>query len=119
MGYGYYLVSDYTYGGTRPGGYYVLATCDRRGCENEIDRGLGFLCGSQPHGPLDAADGCGRYHCSDHDSYVGPRGGCSHRGKKAWGRTLSCMKPNENGFIVCTTRAGHSEPHGWEPGGSE
>jgi hypothetical protein len=118
MGYGFYTVSAWDARrpsiGTRPAGYMVLATCDKRGCHEEIDRGLSYLCGDDPHGPMDDAPGCGRYFCGKHSTFVGPRGGCPHRGKRAWGRTLSCMVSNVDGSIVCLDRAGHDTPHAWE-----
>lgn len=65
-------------------GYGIGATCDRRGCDAEIDRGLGYCCGPMHGG---GEGGCGRYYCGEHLWFVGPRGGCHHRGKKAWGKT--------------------------------
>lgn len=110
MGYGYYTVGR----AHRPAGYMVNATCDRRGCGEEIDRGLAYLCGETPHDEWDDAPGCGRYYCEDHRGWVGPRGGCRHRGSKAWGRTLSDLVPNPDGTIVCCDPIGHTGPHGWE-----
>ena len=108
MGYGYYEA------GGRPCGYMVLATCDKRGCEAEIDRGLGYLCGTEPGWPYENGVGCQRYYCGDHLSFVGPRGGCSHpRSYGAWGRTLSDMVPNADGSIVCLDPVGHDGPHAW------
>jgi hypothetical protein len=107
MGYGYYTVD-----GVRPAGYMVAATCDKRGCDAEIDRGLGYLCGSEP-GQFHGEGGCGRYYCEDHLGFVGERGGCPHpRGFRYWGRTLACMKPNRDGSVVCLNRAGHAGRHG-------
>ncbi len=108
MGYGFYFLDD-----GRPAGYMVEATCDRRGCNAEIDRGLGCICGDAPHGPFDDEPGCGRYYCDRHLDAPGPRGGCIHRGKKAWGRTLACMVAREeDGWkTYCTNRAGHVGPH--------
>ncbi len=63
MGYASYTLPD-----GREGGYAVDATCDLDGCEAEIDRGLGYLCGSVPGGhPF----GCGKYFCSAHLYYGG------------------------------------------------
>lgn len=110
MGYGYYTVYP-----ERPGGYMVLATCDKRGCDAEIDRGLGFLCGANPHGPWSDEPGCGRYYCEDHIGWVGPRGGCPHSRNRVvrWGRTLSCMALNPDGNVVCLDREGHATEHAW------
>lgn len=109
MGYGFYIL------GGRAKGYMVLATCDRRGCRADIDRGLGFLCGDSPHELYSDDPGCGRYYCDKHLGYVGPRGGCFHRGKIAWGQNLSCMAESVAvlGYI-CLYREGHSGPHGWD-----
>ena len=44
-------------------GYGVEAGCDEPGCDEKIDRGLGYCCG----GMHDGGDhGCGEYFCSDH-----------------------------------------------------
>lgn len=47
-------------------GYGVPAQCDFPGCEEEIDRGLGYVCGSEPYG---GDRGCGLYFCSKHRTY--------------------------------------------------
>lgn len=44
-------------------GYGVKALCDHPDCTEVIDRGLGYLCGSEPGGE---EDGCGRYFCGMH-----------------------------------------------------
>lgn len=44
-------------------GYGVPATCDFPGCGAEIDRGLSFVCGSDPMG---GEYGCGLYFCGIH-----------------------------------------------------
>lgn len=47
-------------------GYGVPAWCDFPGCNEEIDRGLSYVCCSQePHG----GDGCGLYFCEKHHPY--------------------------------------------------
>lgn len=44
-------------------GYGVPAVCDHPGCNNQIDRGLSYVCSnSEPYG----GDGCGLYFCSLH-----------------------------------------------------
>ncbi len=118
MGYGFYTVAGYAPDfKSRPAGYYVLATCDARGCDAEIDRGLGCLCGDTPHGPFDDARGCGRYYCESHLGWVGPRGGCAHRGSKfAWGHVRSDLVPNTDGTVVCCDPVGHGGPHAWDEG---
>lgn len=45
-------------------GYGVDAQCEHPDCSEEIDRGLGWLCGSM-HG--DPEDGCGGYFCGNHE----------------------------------------------------
>lgn len=47
----------------RPIGYGVEATCDAEGCEEKIDRGLGYACGGM-HGQNEV--GCDRYFCPKH-----------------------------------------------------
>jgi len=101
MGYGYYMMDG------RPSGYLVQATCDRRDCNVEIDRGLGWKCGQAEDGR-----GCGLYFCAAHLGWAGPRGGCPHRGGP-WGRNLSCMAESPDRTIVCCDRAGHETPHAW------
>lgn len=44
-------------------GYGVPATCDRPGCGESIDRGLEYVCGSDPRG---GEKGCGLYFCEAH-----------------------------------------------------
>ncbi len=44
-------------------GYGVPATCDHPACGKEIDRGLSYVCGSDP---LGGDHGCGLYFCGDH-----------------------------------------------------
>lgn len=58
MGYAHY---DTPLG---PAGYAVEDICHKEGCSEEIDRGLGFLCGNTP-GQADEY-GCGRWFCGDH-----------------------------------------------------
>lgn len=44
-------------------GYGVPATCDHPGCNAEIDRGLSYVCGSEPYG---GEHGCGLHFCGSH-----------------------------------------------------
>lgn len=44
-------------------GYGVPAVCDHPRCNEEIDRGLSFVCGSEPYG---GDRGCGLYFCGGH-----------------------------------------------------
>lgn len=44
-------------------GYGVSALCDQPGCSEEIDRGLGYVCGGQPYG---GQYGCGLFFCGQH-----------------------------------------------------
>jgi len=44
-------------------GYGVPAVCDHPDCNEEIDRGLSFVCGGEPYG---GDRGCGLYFCSAH-----------------------------------------------------
>ena len=44
-------------------GYGVPASCDFPGCAEQIDRGLGYVCGGEPYG---GEDGCGLYFCGTH-----------------------------------------------------
>ncbi len=45
-------------------GYGVEDTCHEEGCEEQIDRGLDFLCGDQPG--YASYPGCGRWFCGQH-----------------------------------------------------
>lgn len=49
----------------RPIGYGHEATCDHPGCENKIDRGLGYVCGVM-HGSDEYS--CDKYFCEEHRS---------------------------------------------------
>lgn len=44
-------------------GYGVPAYCDHPDCNEEIDRGLSYVCGGEPYG---GDRGCGLYFCSKH-----------------------------------------------------
>ena len=62
MGYAFYVLPD-----GREAGYSVEATCDQDGCDTQIDRGIGYLCGDAPDGWRDEGKpGCGRYFCGEH-----------------------------------------------------
>lgn len=50
-------------------GYGVPAWCDHPDCDEEIDRGLSYVCGGQPYG---GEFGCGLYFCSNH-LYLGEK----------------------------------------------
>ena len=47
-------------------GYGVPAVCDFPGCKEQIDRGLSYVCGSEPYG---GDRGCGLYFCLEHMEY--------------------------------------------------
>jgi hypothetical protein len=47
-------------------GYGVPATCDHPGCNAEIDRGLGYVCGGDVYG---GEHGCGLFFCGSHLFY--------------------------------------------------
>lgn len=61
MGHASYTV--YRNGEEIEAGYAVEDVCNRDGCEKEIDRGLGCLCGRTPGGD---EYGCGGYFCGEH-----------------------------------------------------
>lgn len=44
-------------------GYGVPAICDHPGCGKKIDRGLSYVCGTNPYG---GDHGCGLYFCDEH-----------------------------------------------------
>ena len=47
-------------------GYGVPAICDHPECDNEIHRGLSYVCGGEPFG---GDHGCGVYFCQEHLTY--------------------------------------------------
>lgn len=51
----------------RPIGYAFEATCDHPGCNEPIDRGLGYACGGM-HGENEYS--CEGYFCSEHLYYA-------------------------------------------------
>jgi hypothetical protein len=53
----------------RPAGYAVSAICDHPGCKAKIDRGLGYLCGTQD-AISGGGPGCGKYFCEEHHGAV-------------------------------------------------
>lgn len=81
MGYAYYRLPD-----GREAGYGVEAECDHDGCTERIDRGLGYLCGSDPDGYRDPGEpGCGRYYCPRHE--------CDHDCPNPYGTCRGCDEP--------------------------
>jgi len=61
MGYAHYEI--YRNGEKIEAGYGVAAVCEEDGCEEQIDRGLAYLCGEYPGGD---EHGCGGYYCGRH-----------------------------------------------------
>jgi len=45
-------------------GYGVPAICDQPKCDEQIDRGLSYVCGGEQ--PFGGDSGCGLYFCSKH-----------------------------------------------------
>lgn len=52
-------------------GYGVPAICDHPGCNEEIDRGLAYVCGGDVMG---GEHGCGLFFCGQHRLYHEKRG---------------------------------------------
>lgn len=50
-------------------GYGVPSICDHPGCQEEIDRGLAYVCCEQQ--PFGGEDGCGLFFCDSHRNYLG------------------------------------------------
>lgn len=73
MGYAHYTLPD-----GREAGFAVEAECDQDGCTEQIDRGMGWLCGQNPLGHKDDGEpGCGNYYCTDHlHQHNCPSDGC-------------------------------------------
>jgi hypothetical protein len=44
-------------------GYGVESVCHHPDCEDQIDKGLGYVCGGMHEG---GDHGCGNYYCQDH-----------------------------------------------------
>ncbi|MFD8949447.1 hypothetical protein ACFV0B_11390 [Streptomyces xanthophaeus] len=61
MGYAHYEITRN--GQKIEAGYGVQASCEQDGCEEQIDRGLAYLCGKEPGGD---EHGCGGYFCGQH-----------------------------------------------------
>ena len=57
MGYAYYVIDG------MERGYSVPDVCNKEGCEEEINRGLAYLCGRSPY--VDS-DNCAGYFCANH-----------------------------------------------------
>jgi len=62
MGWAHIVLPD-----GREVGYAVSATCDKDGCDESINRGLGYVCGGMHEGD---EHGCGNYFCGAHLVYV-------------------------------------------------
>lgn len=56
-------------------GYGVTATCEQPNCQEQIDRGMAYLCG-ETHGSNE--NGCGGYFCGSH-LYMSPEGQIGYR----------------------------------------
>lgn len=56
-------------------GYGVPSNCDHPGCAEQIDRGLGYICGSDVGG---GDKGCGLFFCGKHMRATGICVRCSH-----------------------------------------
>lgn len=96
MGYGYYVLPD-----GRSAGYNVTAECDYEDCQQEIDRGLAYLCGESPDGFRDIDDGgCGLYFCPNHGSQFDHC--CTHP---------NCGEYSWVGDMCCYLVKGHDLPH--------
>ena len=61
-------------------GYGVVAPCDEPGCTKEIDRGMAYACGGDPHD----TEYCGRHYCYDHLIVGGPAQMCKRCAEKHW-----------------------------------
>lgn len=48
----------------RDQGYGVPAKCDHPGCDQDIDRGVGYACSGDPD------EGCGLFFCGEHLSHL-------------------------------------------------
>jgi len=99
MGYAYYELPD-----GREAGYAVEDVCNFPGCTEEIDRGLGYLCGEWPKGLAPQYDqglfGCGDYFCEIHLDT----------------RTHNCSRPicglySEDGSLYCFLTKDHEGEH--------
>ena len=62
-------------------GYGVHAFCDHPRCNEEIDRGLAYVCGGEPYG---GEKGCGLYFCYAHLRYDNMCPKCSRYDKKPY-----------------------------------
>lgn len=58
-------------------GYGVPSVCDHPDCNEEIDRGLGYVCGGEPYG---GECGCGLFFCGKHRGYYDDGSPCQHEG---------------------------------------
>lgn len=59
------ILDDCRNGEGRKIGYAYKATCDYKGCNKKIDRGLYYVCGTM-HG--EDEDSCGGYFCDKHSN---------------------------------------------------
>lgn len=85
-------------------GYYITATCDKKGCDEVIDRGLGCVCG-----PMHGGDegGCGRYFCEAHGFWGVSGVLCDHRFKGAYGATMCQPMKGNDGTVWCACGFDH------------
>ncbi|MEU1434026.1 hypothetical protein ABZ438_07995 [Streptomyces sp. NPDC005786] len=78
MGYGSYNITRN--GQTIQAGYGIETICEKGGCTEKIDRGLGYLCGQAPGGD---EHGCGGYFCGQHLTYANQCETCGQAAYKA------------------------------------
>ena len=52
--------------------------------------------------------GCGRYFCAEHGGWIGPRGGCKHRFKGAYGVTMCQPIKGDDDTVWCACGFNHS-----------
>ena len=76
-------------------GYGIVAYCDHPECNDEINRGLAFVCAGQQ---LYGGDGCGLYFCSKHLFFHRTLGFCCERCLKRRGRPFPA-KPDHPFWI--------------------
>lgn len=101
MGWAYCGLDEYG----REIGYGIIATCDKKGCDNVIHRGLDYVCGTM-HG---GEGGCGMYFCYDHQDMWPYSSKCGHRQIHPYGNTM-CQPMREDrgkGKLYCACHFDH------------
>lgn len=97
-------------------GYGVPATCDHPGCNEQIDRGLGYVCGGEPYG---GEHGCGLFFCLAHLQYAGDKRQNKQLCSRCYSNRGSTFTPKPDVPEWITHKLTHESWSKWRAGNPE